>query len=189
MDSKYSNKETIIQAIRDKVNGAFEYIHEMLFETVRYMITSNKGSEQDAEDLYQEAIICLTVNLDDQNYKIKENFSGYFIGICRKMWIDKLRDRSRESFFDDTRSPDVLSDRMDRNLQRDKQQDLFWTILARLKRECQKIIKYRLDKTPYSEIATSLGLTAATVRTKKYECNKKLNKLIKEDPRYSELRN
>jgi len=34
-----------------------------------------------------------------------------------------------------------------------------------------------------------LGLTAATVRTKKYECNKKLNKLIKEDPRYSELRN
>ena len=188
MESKFSDDKTLMKAIRERKDEAFVYLREQYYDAVHYFVKINSGSDVDAEDVYVEGVIVLMELLDDREYKIKNTLAGLFVSTCKNKWVSVLRKRRSESFFRGTRSWSVLLHYIDRDVKKDKQQDILWKGIAMLKKECQKIIKYFFDKKPMKEIAEIMGYTPATVRTKKYECNKHLKKVIQDHPEYRAAR-
>ncbi len=184
MENYIPDDKTLMKAIRARKDEAFVYLHKQYYDAVKYFVTKNSGSEEDAEDVYGEGIAILMEMLDDGEYIIKNTLAGLFISVCKNKWVSVLRKRRSESFFMESRSWAVLLHNIDRDIKKDKEQDILWKGIAMLKKECQKIIKYFLDGKAMKEIATIMGYTAATVRTKKYECNKYLKKVVQDQPEY-----
>jgi len=65
------------------------------FPMVRKMIRTNGGNAADAEDIFQEALILLVRNIRQRDFTLTSKLSTYLFGICRLLWKDELRRRSR----------------------------------------------------------------------------------------------
>lgn len=53
----------------------------------------NKGSQQEAEDLYQEGIITLYEQIKKGNFAMSSSIKTYLYAICRNKWMSKLKSR------------------------------------------------------------------------------------------------
>jgi hypothetical protein len=49
----------IIEGIRRRDKDVLKYVYKQYFPMVRYFIIRNQGSEEDAEDIFQEAVVAI----------------------------------------------------------------------------------------------------------------------------------
>lgn len=63
------------------------------FPVVRKQILANNGSQQDAEDIYQEALIVFFRQLQNPEFKLTSSINTYLYSVCRFLWKDVLKKR------------------------------------------------------------------------------------------------
>ena len=56
------------------------------------MIHSNGGRPQDAEDVFQEALIILVGKIRKSDFKLTAKLSTYLFSVCRFLWKDKRKE-------------------------------------------------------------------------------------------------
>lgn len=71
------------------------------FPVVQKLVLKNSGSKQDAEDIYQEALIILVRKVQTPGFVLTSSLNTYVYGICRFLWKDRLKQRNR-TFTADT---------------------------------------------------------------------------------------
>lgn len=87
---EFSDDE-IIMGIKNKDQIVFNYIYERYsLELSDYIVKGRKLDEEDAKDIFQDAMIVLWKNFKNPDFKIKYNFVTYFFGICRNLMMDRL---------------------------------------------------------------------------------------------------
>ncbi len=83
---KYSDK-TILNGIKNRKDSVLEYLYKDYFPQVLRIVVKNGGVEQDARDLFQEALIIIFNRLRKDELKIESSFHNYFIVLCRFIWF------------------------------------------------------------------------------------------------------
>ncbi|NTV83647.1 MAG: sigma-70 family RNA polymerase sigma factor [Bacteroidales bacterium] len=87
----------IIEGIRRKDKDVLKYVYRQYFPMVRYFIIRNHGSEEDAEDIFQEAIVAVCEGLRKKNLTLDCAFKTYFYSVVRHMWLQYL-DRNKINY-------------------------------------------------------------------------------------------
>jgi DNA-directed RNA polymerase specialized sigma24 family protein len=82
---KYSDK-TILTGIKNRKDYILEYLYRDYFPKVKHIVISNGGNEQDARDLFQEALIIVFSRLKKNDLIIKSSFHNFFIVLCKFIW-------------------------------------------------------------------------------------------------------
>ncbi|MDT9323978.1 MAG: sigma-70 family RNA polymerase sigma factor, partial [Limnospira sp. PMC 1290.21] len=92
---KYSDAEMI-----DKIRTGGKEIHHvmnLIYADTGYkshffeFIQKYGANEQDAEDVFQDAIIHLIVNIQNQRYQAKSSLRTYLFSIGKYIWFNKLK--------------------------------------------------------------------------------------------------
>lgn len=66
---------------------------------------------------------------------------------------------------------------------------LFWEMFDKLGADCQKVMRMSFDERTTEEVQTALGYAdPGSVKVKKFKCKQQLEKLIKADVRFAELK-
>jgi len=93
---KKSEKE-IIHLIKSKQNIsiALKQIYEQYYGIIKTLILTNSGNKQDAEDIFQEAIMVLIDMIQGERFAEKSSLKTLIYAICRNMWLDQLKRRSK----------------------------------------------------------------------------------------------
>ena len=180
------NKESeIISAIksggreRDRAIS-FLYSHSGVFQSFTHYISQNKGNLQDAEDIFQDAVIVFDRSIRSNKYRGTSSLKAYFFSICKLSWMNRLRKNKKihlvadHSKFDrnDTDSPESL-------FVNDERKQMLTAIVDQLGEKCAKIIKLWQLSYSMEEIAKKTGASSALIaRKSKYRCMKSLLKLI-----------
>ena len=82
--------EYFLEQIQLGNESALGTLYKMHYPSISHFILQNNGSEQEAKDIYQEAIIAFYEKLQSGNLQLTCKISTYLYSICRRLWLKKL---------------------------------------------------------------------------------------------------
>ncbi len=182
---------TDLTRIKRGDRSAIESVYNECFPSIANWIKKNSGTEKEAEDVFQDVLIIVFQKSKDPEFEIHCKLSTYVFGVAKKMWLHKLRTRSRHVFTDFNSMEDLSSeDELEiHKLVIDAEIDtVYQRNFAKLTEECKNILTLFFNGFSMKEIVSKLGFKSdALARKRKFNCKNELIKLVKADPLYDEL--
>lgn len=177
----------IIEGLKRNDKDVLRYIYKHYMPMVRYFIIRNQGSPEDAEDIFQEAMVAVCQRVKRRKLDLDCSFKTYFYSVIRHMWLQYL-DRNKVQY--ELSDMDEFLALEDKEIYDDFQakKAVFQRRFLELTELCQKMLLMVVDRTPYEEIARILGYKGKQYAIKrKYECMKSLINRVLNDPEYKRL--
>ncbi len=180
MFNKLPDKK-LIEGIKRGDEKIINYLYTTYFGTIKAHILKNSGSEDDAYDIFQDALMVLFKKIQANHIELNSDLKGYVFGVARNLWNNKLRKKRREQAIDGDYADDYDAEKL---LDTPIEQIVQRSFLI-LKPECQKVLTFHTQGMDYQEIADKMGFKSDTyARRKKYLCKEELLSIIKNDPDY-----
>lgn len=184
-----NNNTALLVALVNGDSKKIEHFYTKIFPMVRKFIFHNKGKTEDAEDIFQKALLQIAVRYKKEKFIINTNIDAYLFTVCKNLWRRELNKAHKKTSDNDLL--EFISEEKDSALAivEQKRQELFIEKLDQISRNCKQILTFFFAKTPYSEIVEYTDYNSETVvRQRVFKCKKKLTELIKKDVRYNSLR-
>jgi len=173
------NEKEIFERICKGDEKALEFLYQKYYRMMTKLVITNSGTEEEARDVYQDALIVFWQKATSGNLVLTSKMSTYIYSICQNLWRKELDRKKRLS-----------SEEKDTSVTLDTESAEREAILARcidqLGETCKKVLMfYYFEEMSMQDIADKLGFANTdTAKTKKYKCKKKLDELVK--AQYSE---
>ncbi|MBR9921391.1 MAG: sigma-70 family RNA polymerase sigma factor [Bacteroidetes bacterium] len=178
-----------VHALASNDHTLIKEIYDQYFPRISAMIRKNSGTESDAYDIFQEALMVIYTKSQQADFQLTSAFYSFLYGISYRLWLKELRKKHRDEvtleddqeFRDEYDLEDAIFLREQRKLIREK--------FEQLKDRCQRILNLTLkEQKSHQEVAEIMGFANANVAKKeKSKCKSRLVKMVKEDIRYQEL--
>jgi RNA polymerase sigma factor (sigma-70 family) len=185
----YTTKD-ILNSIRNENDSkVLTYLYKTYFKRIRKLVTDNGGRSEDAEDIFQEAIVIFykQVKLD----KFNEAFEvGAFIySVARNLWINEAKKNKVKEKFIDTSGQLNYEKSFLEDLLREERNLLINQVFQQLGDRCKELLIYTMyDKLSMKEICEKMGFTTEDgAKTRNYKCKQQLIGLLKGNSTIQEL--
>jgi RNA polymerase sigma factor (sigma-70 family) len=186
-EEKYSDAELIaaISAGTD-LNNAIRSIYRQHSEAVSSFIIHYGGSEQDADDIFQETVVAFIDIVRKGKYRMEASIRTFLASIARNYWFNELKKRGRSDHRDrqfelgrDQDEADVSEHMAELERKRELRQ-----LVEQLGDACRKVLLlFYYENMSMKEIVNHLPYeNEQVVRNKKYKCLQQLTGLIKSNP-------
>jgi RNA polymerase sigma factor (sigma-70 family) len=186
----YTDKE-ICEGIIKQDNNVLLFIYKQNFRSVKKFIQEHNGSEKDAEDLFQDAIILIFNSIKNNNFNLTSSFGTYLFSIVKNQWLVVLKRRKqRKTLVDDCDTflndePEIFEEFL-----QVERKNLFIRHFNELPEECKKIIRLWLKGCTEDVLKDKMGYNSVQhTKNKKLACKKTLIGKITNNPRFNELCN
>ena len=183
--------EEILDGLRNRDTNVLDYIYKNFFHQIKVFVNQNNGSDEDAQDIYQDAVLVIYQKTKKENLTINCSFSTYLYSVCRLLWLKQLEQRKqRKMFVEESVKFVELEDDIANLYDSNEKYKLYQDHFKKLSYNCQKILELFLARIQLKEIARILGFKSDQyVKKRKHQCKEKLIASIKSDPRFNEIMN
>jgi RNA polymerase sigma factor (sigma-70 family) len=172
----------IIEHLKGNRNDKVLIVLYKNLPVIKKMITTNGGNSEDAEDIFQEALVVLCMNVKKTDFILTSKLSTYMYSICRFMWKDELKRRNKMVFS----YTDTIKDTIDENaltaIQQEEQLKIAESVVKLLGDRCKELLElFYSGKMKLKEIAEKMGYSSEnTAKNQKYKCIEAAKKNLKE---------
>ncbi len=176
------NDSEIVEHLKHNRNDKVLVILYKNLPVIKKMITSNGGNSEDAEDIFQEALIVLCMNVKKNGFTLSSKLSTYLYSICRYMWKDELKRRNKMVFS----YTDTIKDTIDENaliaIQQEEQMKIAESVVKSLGERCKELLElFYSGKMKLKDIAEKMGYSSEnTAKNQKYKCIETAKKNLRE---------
>ena len=155
--------------------SALDFLYKKYYRMMIKLVVTNSGTEDEARDIYQDALIVFWEKARKGNLVLTSKISTFIYSICLNLWRKELERKSRLS---NEEKDDVEFIEIERT----ERIQIIRSCINELGDTCKRILMYYyFDGMSMNEIAEKLGYANNdTAKTKKYKCKKKLDELVKE---------
>jgi RNA polymerase sigma factor (sigma-70 family) len=171
----------VILGILNNSETVLKRLYLAYFPMVLQLIINNNGNQDDAKDIYQEAIIVLYNKVKGGEFELSSKLKTFIYSVCRRLWLKRLSQMSRYSgdirdFQEHLQVEEDVDLQSDRDIQFGKMQGA----LQLLGEPCKTIIEdFYISNRSMQEICEKFGYTNAdNAKTQKYKCLQRLKKLF-----------
>ena len=185
MKDTSSSRKGIFRSKEDKImdrfesgdeEGAFKLLYDY-FPKIEKMLLGYGASEDDARDIFQEALIILSNKVHQPDFEIKAKISTYLYSMCRFMCKDVIKSKKHTVDIDQfhTLHEEVVTD----HEQKEEQFEQVDEILKQLGEKCMRIlIGYYYKKKSMKALAEEFGYaTVNSAKNQKYKCLERAKKM------------
>ncbi|MFD2937113.1 RNA polymerase sigma factor [Spirosoma flavum] len=174
----YPTDQDLYDALSRREERAYQFLYAESFPSFRYWVSTNSGSEMDAEDAFQKGLLNFMLNIETGKYQFQAGarVTTIVFDYCKLVWMTELRSarlRTRglmPDTIDTVDTADVVRDLVRMDIVNAVRQSL-----NQLKDECRKLIEwFYIDDLSLREIAERLGMKESSVKSKRYDCAEKL---------------
>lgn len=173
--------QDIISGISNGSASSLEYLYQTYLPMVVQMISQNNGDEDDAKDIFQEAVMVLYDRINQGNFVLTSKLKTFLYSVCRRLWLKRLNKGDRVSFNAQEHEDLVpVESELHEYEQKEEQFMLMEQSLHLLGEPCQTIIRdFYLKNMSMQEICDKFGYTNTdNAKTQKYKCLQRLKKLF-----------
>lgn len=183
--------EAILEGLKTSDSNVLEYVYKKYFPIVRFFVIKNSGTDEDAKDVFQEAVILIYKRLKDGSLDLTCAFKTYLYSVCRILWLRQLEKRKvRNEVVTDNQVFVELDEDIDGQAAEQEQFRIYQKHFQLLHKDCQEILQLFLKKVPLKEIAQRMNIKSDKyLKKRKYACKEALIKRIQNDPDYKRVRN
>ncbi|MEC5146689.1 sigma-70 family RNA polymerase sigma factor [Chitinophaga sp. 212800010-3] len=160
---------------------SLEIIYSENFPVVLRMILQHNGSEDDAKDIFQEAIIVLYEKVQKDDFTLSSRLKTFLYSVCRHLWLKKVqRTYGLYALTPELEEVVPASEELAEHEARDQEFRVMEGAMKNIGQPCQTILEdYYLHKKSMQEIAEKFGYTnAENAKNQKYKCLMRLKKLF-----------
>ena len=178
LNSGMDEKE-VFERIRKGDEKALEMLYKKYYRMMTKLVITNSGTEDEARDIYQDALIVFWQKATSGNLVLTSKISTYIYSICQNLWRKELDRKKRLS--NEEKDTAVSMD-----METAEKEKIIARCMEQLGDTCKKVLMYYyFEEMSMQDIAEKLGFANTdTAKTKKYKCKKKLDELVK--TQYSE---
>lgn len=184
-----SDKEAFI-GIRNGDSLVLSQLYKMHYPRIASMVKSNSGSEDDARDLFQDAIMVLYTKSKNPDFNLSSSIYTFLYSVSRNLWLKKLRKLKGQGITirEDVELRDESIESEQEELLLEARRQLFRKKFRDLGDGCQDLLKLSMAGKKIPEIVATLNLSSELyARQKKFKCKNQLTKLVQSAPEYHSL--
>lgn len=173
----------IIELIRSDNNDKALVALYKHFPMTRKIVLSNGGNTQDAEDIFQEALIILCRKVKDPGFKLTAQLSTYLFSISRFLWKDELKKRKPYATVDIESGFNLAEEReLENMLEQENRAKLAEKILDEMGERCRELLLlFYKAGLKLKDIASKMGYNSeSTAKNQKYKCLEGARNKLKE---------
>jgi RNA polymerase sigma factor (sigma-70 family) len=179
-------EESLIAELRKKNDSALRQLYHAHYPMVLHMVVANSGTEAEAKDVYQEAIIHFYERLQEADFVLTCKIKTYLYAVCRKLWLQRLSARHKFVRIDELEQVEGIEEAVTDIEVKEKN---FFTMdlsLEKLGEPCRTILEdYYLRNLTMDEITLKFGYTNAdNTKNQKYKCLQRLKKIFQSENGY-----
>ncbi|QNF35648.1 sigma-70 family RNA polymerase sigma factor [Adhaeribacter swui] len=184
-DQKYiealvSNNEILVEEIYRRFSGK-----------IKWMVIKNNGTEAEAGDIFQEALLAISHRAKTQGLILSCPFDAFIYSICKNLWLKVLNKKKSHSSVTDPEEMEIGEDSLqlaEECLIQEQRLQLLNEKLDELGGKCAELLRLNWSGKSMEEVAEDLQISYAFARKKKVGCMDKLINLIKRDPQFNTLK-
>lgn len=183
------DNRTYLTALLQNNSKVIGVMYSKIFPKVTKFVLRNNGQVADAEDVFQKALIQISVRYRREPFEIKSSFEAYVFTACKNLWRRELN-KSKTRVTEDgiMELPSEERDMAVATLEQERW-ELFTEKLSEISKNCKKVLEMFFAKVSYERIVQELGYSSETVaRQRVFKCKKKLMQTIINDARFTSLK-
>jgi RNA polymerase sigma factor (sigma-70 family) len=176
-------EESLIIELRKNNQLALKQLYKANYPMILTLVVNNNGTEEEAKDIYQEAIIHFYERLQHAEFVLTCKSKTYLYAVCRKLWLQKLAQRNKFVKIDEVDPVAGVDDVVQELEAKEKRFQDVETSLKKLGEPCKSILEdYYLKSLTMDQITEKFGYTNAdNAKNQKYKCLQRLKKLFFEE--------
>jgi len=174
--------------LRSEANpdDAIRYLYRTQFRLTSAYIKQNNGTEEDAEDIFQELILVFIDILKKDKFRGESSVSTFLYALTRNIWLNELNRRGRSKIRDEIFEKGKDKTDLDvSHLIADRETKMqLMKVVEKLGETCKKILlAFYFENLAIREILQNLNYeNEQVVRNKKYKCLKQLQEMMMAEP-------
>lgn len=177
------NDKEIIQLLRSKKEGkALKKLYRY-FPQVQKLIVSKGGQKQDAQDVFQDALVVFCSKLEQSDFKLTASIDTYLYSVCKLIWNNQQRKRKTTSNSElevELDSNDL--EELNKLLEKEELLKRAEQVLLKLGKRCQDLLKlFYFDGLRMKVIAEKMGFKSEKIaKNQKYKCMERAKLQLKD---------
>lgn len=177
----YFSDEALLAGIRKEEEAALAYLYKLHFPMILHFVQNNNGTDDEAKDIYQEAVIIFYEKIRDGGLELNCQIKTYLYSVCRRLWLKRLALKNR--FAGLVSESDSFVDVEEDLAAADEQEEKFNIMgeaLGLLGEPCKTLLEdFYIQDLSMQTITDKLGYTNAdNTKNQKYKCLMRLKKLF-----------
>jgi len=179
--STLEEEKLILKGLATNDRQAIETIYRHNYAMIQAFILNNSGSQDDARDIFQEAMIVLFEKAGAESFELSSQIKTYIYSVCRRLWLKRLTQMQRYSGNLENMEETVhVEEEVESHEKRNADFILMENAMNKIGEPCKSLLDaYYIQKKNMQEIAADFGYTNAdNAKTQKYKCLMRLKKLF-----------
>ena len=158
-------------------------IYKSYYPAIARMIINNNGSEDEAKDTFQEAVMVLYNKITQKKFELNSKLSTFLYAVSRRLWLKQIsRKGGALNTSDISDFEDILQveEEVNRHEEIEAQFAQMNEALASLGEPCQTLLKdFYIANMSMQTICEKFGYTNSdNAKNQKYKCLQRLKKLF-----------
>ncbi|MDF1576296.1 MAG: sigma-70 family RNA polymerase sigma factor [Bacteroidales bacterium] len=188
---KLPSNSDLIKGIRNHDSSILCYVYDTYYPIIEGYIIHNQGSEEQARDIFQDAMIIIYKRIKSDELELSCKFGTYLYAICKNIWTQErkkylLRAEKLRKHSLVVHDPGPADDPLLQN----HLTDLFNKHFEDLSKDCQKILSMYFNNFSMEDIRAAMNYKDLHhTADRKYRCKKSLINRIVNDPLFKRLKN
>ncbi|MEQ9405976.1 MAG: sigma-70 family RNA polymerase sigma factor [Cyclobacteriaceae bacterium] len=186
--SRKNQDEHIIDGLRKGKKKIIKDVYENFYPHVKNHIIRNSGSEDDAKDVFQDAMMAIFQNVASKEFELTCQFKTYLHAVSSNIWKKRLRERRNNpvSMIDDFQ--EIPQEELEDAVLKMDRYKFYLKKFGEISEKCQEILKMFLNGVDMRRITEHFGFASISyTKKRKFQCKENLIKLIEGDPQYQLL--
>lgn len=174
--------QRLVTGLVNNDHAIINEIYKRSASKVKSWILYNNGSEDDAADIFQEALMDIYNQAKYKCLELSCPFEPYILLVCKRKWLNQLKKKSITPVTnieddllhigeDTFANADFLEEQA-------RQSAVFTEAFEKLGERCKEIISWSMKGEAQEKVADALGVTYGYLRKKKSECMASLIKIV-----------
>lgn len=174
-------EQELIKGLALNEKGAIETIYKDNFAVIQHLIINNNGSEDDAKDIFQEALIVLYEKAKSGVFELNCQIKTYLYSVSKRLWLKRLQKNNRFELM--TNGIEEIVQVEEDVSAHEKRNDEFLIMenaMMHIGEPCKSLLEaYYIHKQNMQEISDAFGYTNSdNAKNQKYKCLMRLKKLF-----------
>ncbi len=183
---KYTDKEIIadIGSFDEEINNrALRHLYGQYYQMALKFVKYNKGTTEDASDVFQEALIAFFENIKNEKFRGDSSIKTYLYATIRNNWFAKLKKTKETQSIENLNIKDevVTDNTQDINI-------ILSELMNQIGESCKRILQfYYYENLSMRDIMKKMDFSSEqSAKTQKYKCMQKLLKFLENKPIYKD---
>lgn len=160
---------------------------------IKRMVLHNSGTEADAADIFNDALLSLYYKASRQNFELTCPLDAFLYLICKNKWINELNKKKNKQLVEiiDDSAFDLGEDSFklaEDCILQEQRYKLLLEKAAELGDVCKQLLHLSWSGKSMEEVAQILQVTYGFARKKKSGCIAKLIALMKQSSQFNSLK-